>query len=182
MSETGLPDRLGSYVRKSGIALALSDTSTDAPLLVVNKAFCDLTGYSEDEVVGQNCRFLQGPETTEEMREPLHDFVHGQGGDSGRFPILNYRKDGSTFMNYVFMTRLRDEADTVRFILASQFDMSTAVRRSKIGSNDERLGRTLSDMDQIAREFGLAMVESAQLLSDSVATMARFSLEQRKWQ
>ncbi|MHA6347551.1 hypothetical protein [Roseivivax sp. CAU 1761] len=56
--------------------------------------------------------------------------------------------------------------------------MTTALRRSKIGDNDEKLGQALSDMDRITREFGLAMMGSAQMISDSVALMARLSLDE----
>ncbi|WP_240789604.1 PAS domain-containing protein [Pseudooceanicola onchidii] len=171
-----MPQRLTDYLRGSNIALALSDTSEDAPLVLVNKSFCDLTGYDEEDVLHQNCRFLQGEATTEEMRKPLHDFVHGVGADAGRFPILNYRKDGTPFHNYVFMSRLRDDAGKARYILASQFDMTSAVKRSKIQSNDDTLRDTLSDVEQIGREYGLAMIGSAKLLADSVAMMARLSL------
>ena len=178
MNDQGLPERLAEYVQSSGVALAISDTSEDAPLVMVNDAFCTLTGYDAADVLHRNCRFLQGPETTEEMRQPLHDFVHGTGEDEGRFPILNYRKDGTAFHNYVFMTRLRDDEGQVRFILASQFDMTSAVNRSKIHSNDATLRHALSDVEQIGREFGLAMMGSAKLLADSVATMARLSFRE----
>lgn len=68
ISQLDLPPALHDYIKKSGVALALSAVGDDAPLLVVNKAFCELTGYAEDEVVGHNCRFLQGPDTTETAR------------------------------------------------------------------------------------------------------------------
>lgn len=174
---TVLPTSLRDYLYRTTVPLAVSDGSGDVPLVLVNKAFCDLTGYAEDEVVGHNCRFLQGPDTDEENRAALRDFVQGAGDDSGRFPILNYTKDGKAFHNFVFMTRLRDRSGEVRFILASQFDMTTAVERTRIDNNDETLKRTLTDVEQIGREFGLAMIGSAQMISDSVATMARLTLD-----
>ncbi|WP_226627306.1 PAS domain-containing protein [Alloyangia pacifica] len=177
-SQDSFPRTLGDYIRKSRIALAVSSVEEDAPLIVVNDAFCKLTGYAPEDVLGQNCRFLQGEGTTDEMRRPLHDFVQGTGPANGRFPILNYRKDGSDFFNFVFMTRLFDAGGTARFILASQFDMTSALRRAGLPQNDEVLKRTLSDVEQIGREFGLAMVGSAQLIADSVALMARLSLDE----
>ncbi|ETX16591.1 histidine kinase [Roseivivax halodurans JCM 10272] len=174
---TDLPASLRDYLYRTSVPLAVSDIAGDVPLVLVNTAFCDLTGYSEDEVVGQNCRFLQSEGTAEEDRTALRDFVRGRGADNSRFPILNYKKDGSEFHNFVFMTRLRDRSGEVRFVLASQFDMTTAVQRTKIETNDETLKRTLSDVEQIGREFGLAMIGSAQMISDSVATMARLTLD-----
>ncbi|MHC9235267.1 PAS domain-containing protein [Pseudooceanicola sp. 502str34] len=173
---SSLPSALAQYLNKSTVALALSETGGDTPLVLVNDAFCKLTGYDADDVLNRNCRFLQGPETTEETRRALGDFVRGQGPDQGRFPILNYRKDGTTFHNYVFMTRLKDNAGRTRYILASQFDITTALMRSKLRANDEKLRRALTDVEQIGRESGLAMMESAKLLADSVAVMAQLSL------
>lgn len=174
-SPSELPPALGDYIRKSGVALAVSTTEGDAPLIAVNDAFCTLTGYDEDDVTGQNCRFLQGADTTEAERQPLHDFVHGKGGDNGRFPITNYRKDGSEFRNFVFMSRLYDANGKAQLILASQFDMTSAMQRSEISKNDARLSQALTDLDQIGREYGFAMMGSAQLIADSVATLARMS-------
>lgn len=174
-SPTELPPALSDYIQKSGVALAVSTTEGDAPLIAVNGAFCKLTGYDAEDVTGQNCRFLQGPNTPEEQRQPLHDFVHGDGGDNGRFPILNYRKDGSEFHNFVFMSRLFDPSGRARLILASQFDMTTALQRSDIAKNDAKLSRALTDVEQIGREYGYAMMGSAQLIADSVATLARMS-------
>lgn len=178
-SEKDLPNALRQYLEKSGVPLAVSVTERDAPLVFVNTAFCNLTGYSMDEVVGRNCRFLQGAETAEEERLALHEFVHDEGVESGRFPILNYRKDGKTFRNLVFMTRLRQTSDDTRFILASQFDMTHALERSQISTNDAELVRTLDGVEQMGREFGLAMMGSAKLISDSVATMAKMTLAGR---
>ena len=91
--------------------------------------------------------------------------------------MLNYRKDGTPFHNYVYMTRMRDRSGEVIFILASQFDMTGALQRSKVRKNDDTLYDALTDIGQISREFGLAMQESSQLLADSVAVMARLTLD-----
>ena len=170
---SALPTTFRDYIAQSGVALAVSEMAEDAPLSIVNRSFCELTGYAQDEVVGKNCRFLQGTGTSEAQRQALHDFVHGAGDDNGRFPILNYRKDGTSFHNFVFMSR-------VRFILASQFDMSSAMQRSRIAQNDAQLAHALTDLDQIGREFGLAMMGSAQLIADSVAMMARLSFDDNR--
>lgn len=177
---SALPTTFRDYIAQSGVALAVSEMAEDAPLSIVNRSFCELTGYAQDEVVGKNCRFLQGTGTSEAQRQALHDFVHGAGDDNGRFPILNYRKDGSSFHNFVFMSRLRDPEGKVRFILASQFDMSSAMQRSRIAQNDAQLAHALTDLDQIGREFGLAMMGSAQLIADSVAMMARLSFDDNR--
>jgi PAS domain S-box-containing protein len=80
------------------MAVCLCDPrQPDMPIVFANRAFSSLTGYDEHEVVGRNCRFLQGPETDQrdvgKIREALRT------GDVVLVELLNYRKDGSTFWN-----------------------------------------------------------------------------------
>ena len=172
-----LPSSLETYVAASNIALAMSSLEQDTPLILVNRAFCDLTGYDAEDVVGKNCRFLQGEKTTEAQRSKLRSFIDDESQNSGRFPVLNYRKDGTPFLNLVFMTRLKDRRGTTRYFLASQFDMTTAFQRSELPAHDDKLEDALADIEQIGREFGLAMIGSAQIISDSIATLAKLSLD-----
>ncbi|CAN0583499.1 unnamed protein product, partial [Ectocarpus sp. 12 AP-2014] len=63
-------DVLGKVVRYARLPLCITDpTLPDNPIVYVNEAFTDLTGYRMEEIVGQNCRFLQGPDTTPESVE-----------------------------------------------------------------------------------------------------------------
>lgn len=172
-----LPEALRSQFRRSNVALALSRAEGDVPLVLVNDAFSRLTGYSDDECRGRNCRFLQGPATGAEERLALRRFVHDASRDAGRFPVLNYRKDGRRFVNFVFMSRLRDGAGRTRFVLASQFDMTEVHHRVRLPENDAELGRRLSDIDAIGRGFGLAMLGSAEALAQSAAMLAQLSLD-----
>ena len=68
----------------------------DNPIVLANKAFLDLTGYSAEEVIGRNCRFLQGegtsPEAVEQIRQALREERDLE------VEILNYRKDGSALL------------------------------------------------------------------------------------
>ncbi|WP_198521931.1 PAS domain-containing protein [Sagittula sp. P11] len=178
MSSDILPAKLQAYIEKSGVALSLSTQDGDVPLALVNSGFTKLTGYEPDEVEGRNCRFLQGEETSAEQVQALHDFVHDPSQDSGRFPVMNYRKDGSLFRNLVLMSRLRNSAGDTRLILASQFDMTNADQRRQLVAHDARLRRNLSDIEAMGQEFGLAMQGSAQAIADSIALMARLSLDE----
>ena len=109
-------------VGASPLAMVVSNPHLpDNPIEVANAAFCNLTGYSEAEIVGRNCRFLAGESTepwvTGEIREALRD----------RRPllvdILNYKKDGTPFRNGVMITPLFDAEGGLAWFLGSQVDL-----------------------------------------------------------
>ena len=109
-------------VGASPIAMVVSNPHLrDNPIEVANAAFCNLTGYSEAEIVGRNCRFLAGESTepwvTEEIRDALRD----------RRPllvdILNYKKNGTPFRNGVMITPLFDPEGGLAWFLGSQVDL-----------------------------------------------------------
>ena len=109
-------------VDASPLAMVLSNPRLpDNPLEVVNSAFCSLTGYSESDIVGRNCRFLAGQNTeplvTGQIREAIRD----------RRPvlvdILNYKSDGTPFRNGVMITPLFDPEGGLAWFLGSQVDL-----------------------------------------------------------
>lgn len=71
----------------------------DNPVIYVSEGFIRLTGYKFDDVVGRNCRFLQGPETDEKDRQRIFDAVKTEKECSVN--LLNYKKDGTKFVNEV---------------------------------------------------------------------------------
>ena len=94
----------------------------DNPLIFVNEAFADLTGYSRDEIIGRNCRFLQGPDTERGAVDRIRNAIAaGQGIET---EILNYKKDGTPFWNSLVISPVRDEAKELLYFFALQFDVS----------------------------------------------------------
>ena len=94
----------------------------DCPIAFANNAFLDLTGYEEREVVGRNCRFLQGPGTDPEHVRQLRDAIEQRR--TVALEILNYRRDGTPFWNAVFMGPVFDRAGELVYFFASQLDVS----------------------------------------------------------
>jgi PAS domain S-box-containing protein len=94
----------------------------DTPIVFANNAFLDLTGYEEGEVLGRNCRFLQGagtdPEHVRRLREAL------AAGQATAVEILNYRRDGTPFWNAVFMGPVHNPEGEVIYYFASQLDVT----------------------------------------------------------
>ena len=118
-------DRLIESIGLSPLALVLTNPrKPDNPLEVVNAAFCDLTGYSEADVVGINCRFLAGPETSGIATDRLREGVWSKR--PVLVDILNYRRDGSPFRNGVMITPLFGEDGELEWFLGSQVDLGPA--------------------------------------------------------
>jgi len=125
----------------------------DHPIVLANQAFLDLTGYGADEVIGRNCRFLQGPETSRAAIAKIRAAVTtGQPCD---VEILNYRKDHSAFWNQLHLSPIHDDAGQLVYIFASQRDV-TAYR--KIQGLEAAEHRLLREVDHRAMN-ALAIVE-----------------------
>lgn len=94
----------------------------DNPIVFANKAFLDLTGYSEPEIMGRNCRFLQGVDTDRGAVGDLRDAVAREEAIS--LEILNYRRDGTPFWNAVFVAPVYDDGGQLVYFFASQLDVT----------------------------------------------------------
>ena len=115
------------------IAMVVSNPrKPDNPLEVVNPAFCKLTGYSEQEVVGRNCRFLTGVDTEVAATQQLGSAIRSR--EPALVDILNYRRDGEPFRNGVMITPLFDPNGDLQWFLGSQVDLGT-------GGNSTLAGR-----------------------------------------
>lgn len=102
-------------------------TQHDNPIIFSNEAFRKLTGYTDSEAIGRNCRILQGPDTDRETVSKIHAAI--EAGRDIAIDILNYRKDGSPFWNAVFISPVRDEAGKIVYFFASQLDFTDAKNR-----------------------------------------------------
>ncbi len=96
-----------SFVDSSPDGVAVCDAlQPDCPVVYVNSAFTQLTGYSASALVGTNLRTLQGEDRQQEARARMKEAV--ERGEACRVLIRNYRPDGSLFWNETFMQPLRD--------------------------------------------------------------------------
>ena len=103
-------------IAASSNGIVITDPNqTDDPIIYVNSAFASMTGYSAQETLGRNCRFLQGTEreqpALEELRAALRD------GRRCKVVLRNYKKDGTLFWNELSISPVRDnEGRLVNFI------------------------------------------------------------------
>nr|WP_293249949.1 histidine kinase famiy protein [Panacagrimonas sp.] len=94
----------------------------DQPIVYANPAFLQMTGYREDELIGRNCRFLQGPETDRETVDELRAAIAEQRETA--VEILNYKKSGASFWNALFMSPVFDDEGRLIYYFGSQLDVS----------------------------------------------------------
>jgi PAS domain S-box-containing protein len=100
----------------------------DNPLEAANAAFCALTGYTEAEIIGRNCRFLVGDGTEAEASDQLRAAIRARRPVLAN--ILNYRRDGSAFRNGVMITPIYGDDAELAWFLGSQVDLGPADVRS----------------------------------------------------
>lgn len=109
-------------VAASGLPMVLTDpTADDNPIVQANAAFLRLTGYGPGEILGRNCRLLQGPDTDRAVAAALGRAV--AAGEAASVDILNYRRDGTTFWNAVAISPVNDDGGRLRYFLGIQQDL-----------------------------------------------------------
>jgi PAS domain S-box-containing protein len=125
------------------VGITISDPSLpDNPLIYINDAFERMTGYTREEALGTNCRFLQGEETDEEPVQQMREAVENQEYCS--VELANYNRDGELFWNKVDVAPLYDENGEVTHFVGFQTDVTErkraefAVERYAERLDDER--------------------------------------------
>jgi PAS domain S-box-containing protein len=147
------PDRLRLLERAvtaSTNSISITDPSRpDSPLVYVNPAFERTTGYAAEEVLGRNCRFLQGEDRDQsalgELRAAIREERHCT------VVLRNYRKDGSLFYNELSVYPVRDENDRVMNFVGVQNDITERLRTEEAlreirRAERRRIARDLHDI------------------------------------
>ncbi|KAK1578905.1 hypothetical protein Q3G72_034016 [Acer saccharum] len=137
-SESGAIPRVSQELKEALATLqqtfVVSDaTKPDCPIMYASSGFFSMTGYSSKQVIGRNCRFLQGAETDMNEVAKIRDAVKNGSSYCGR--LLNYKKDGTPFWNLLTITPIKDEhGKAIRFI-----GMQVEVSKYTEGVNDKEL-------------------------------------------
>ena len=165
-------------------------TQPDYPIVLANEAFLKLTKYDANEVLGKNCRFLQGAATSAAAVAEIRSGL--QEEREVNVEILNYRKDGSAFWNQLHLSPIYDDGGRLIYHFGSQVDRTDFRRVLALEASEHRLllevdhraNNVLAIVDSIVR---LTKAEDANLYAASVQkrvqSLARAHgiLAQRNW-
>lgn len=168
-----------STIANSPIASVISNPRLpDNPIIAVNDAFCRLTGYSDDEIVGRNCRFLAGPATEPWLTERIRQ------GTRERKPtlveILNYKRSGQPFRNAVLVAPVFLPDGELEYFIGTQVELA----EDSVGPSSSRhqraveIVRTLSPrqrevLQQIAAGYRSKQISFRLCLSEKTVKMHR---------
>ncbi|MFC0388088.1 PAS domain-containing protein [Muricoccus vinaceus] len=126
ISRPGLDERGNIFfaaVEMTRMPMVLTDPNLpDNPIVFANRAFQDLTGYAEAEIIGRNCRFLQGAQTDREKVSELREGI--AQGHAVSVELLNYKRDGTPFWNGVYLAPVHDDSGRLIYFFASQLDVT----------------------------------------------------------
>ena len=112
----------------NGVTLSDPD-QPDNPIVYANEAFELITGYEREEIIGRNCRFLQGEDDAQPELARIREGLDKQ--ESVTVTLRNYRKDGSLFYNQFTIRPLLDHEGNLLYYLGIQYDVTEKVRAEK---------------------------------------------------
>lgn len=153
----------------SSTAVTIADAAQeDTPLIYTNDAFRTLTGYDDDEILGRNCRFLQGRDTDGET------VMHVKRAVDGRFGLfrclLNYKKSGKKFYNLLALAPLKIGGRDALF-LGCQCEINKDIKIEKVRSHYFSMGRIEDSLQGIEQKTDELLLNSARTRIDAIKLM-----------
>ncbi|MBI0477019.1 PAS domain S-box protein [Sphingomonas sp. MA1305] len=144
------PDRnaLFSAIQSTRMPMILTDPhQNDNPIIFANRSFLALSGYSEDQLIGRNCRFLQGPDTDQSAVRRVREAIAAR--ETVAVDILNYRQDGSTFVNELYVSPVFDGEGNLLYFFGSQVDVTSLTQaRADLRDSEARYRSLFETMDE----------------------------------
>jgi PAS domain S-box-containing protein len=129
--------------------IATNPRLPDNPVVFANDAFIRLTGYRREEILGRNCRFLQGPESDRAAIRRIHDAIAAR--EPIEIDIRNHRKDGTTFWNRLLIAPVRDAAGELAYFFASQLDVTP--ERERLAGLESHNAALLAELNERLRSL-----------------------------
>lgn len=168
---------LDQAIASSSVGVVIADINQpNQPLIYCNPAFERITGYSQEEVIGYNCKFLQGIDTDPQSIEIIRQAVRSQIGCC--VVLKNYRKDGTPFWNELTISPVFNEQYQLTHFIGVQSDITEkievmkALRESEANYRqlNEQLEDTLTELTQTQSQ--MLQTEKMSSLGQMVAGIA----------
>lgn len=134
---------------EANVGITISDPNReDNPLIYVNDGFVDQTGYTREDVLGRNCRFLQDDDRDQQALDNLREAIAAE--EPVTVDLRNYRKDGEQFWNRLSVTPVYEDGELVNHIGVQQ-DVTDEVRRKqRLYEERERFRLLTESVDEYA--------------------------------
>jgi PAS domain S-box-containing protein len=143
-------------IESSPIAAVVSDPRLpDNPIIECNAAFTALTGYSRDEIIGRNCRFLTGEATEPAQTELLRTSIRTL--QPVITEIVNYRKNGNPFRNAIMIAPIFNADGNLEYFLGSQMEVADGVTKA----DEDRRKNAIAKVELLSRRQRQIMVNMA---------------------
>ncbi len=146
-------DPFAAAVRATRMPMIITNPrEADNPIVFANDAFCRLTGYAREEILGNNCRFLQGPESDPATVDQIRAAVAAR--EPIEIEIRNHTKDGRPFWNRLLVAPVHEADGTLAYFFASQFDVilqreNLAARMLELTEVNEKLRAEAGEREQV---------------------------------
>ena len=153
-------DAFAAAMRSNRLAMIVTDPDRDDnPIVFVHDAFLQLTAYAREQIVGSNCRLLQGSGTDAATVSRIRAALEARTDIN--VDILNYRKDGSPFWNALYISPVFDEHGRLLYFFSSQADVTGRKDAEQlVHVEKERIERAVEERTAELRER-TAELESA---------------------
>ncbi|CAL8999362.1 unnamed protein product [Prunus brigantina] len=130
----------------------------DNPIIFASDSFLELTEYSREEILGRNCRFLQGPETDPATVRKIRDAIDNQ--TEVTVQLINYTKSGKKFWNVFHLQPMRDQKGEVQYFIGVQLDgsehiepLNNSIPEDTVKESEKLVRATAENVDDAAREL-----------------------------
>ncbi len=180
----GGTDIFFAAVQMSRMPMCLTDPHLhDNPIIFCNQAFEQLTGYGQDEILGRNCRFLQGAGTDPAAVLEIRRMLEAQA--DVHLELMNYRKDGTSFWNALFISPVVDTTGKLVYHFASQLDVTRRREAEAVLQQSQRMETLGAMASSLAHEFNnlmtIVMANLERLTTETDVGRRTRQIERASW-